>query len=369
MTGHKAAFARLRVVAIDDSNHNPCPSALLWQGRSLTIGKSAACVLDCGDVPLASRCHAILHAAPAGVFLSDTSANGTLALEGGSSITWDVPSLTAAAVDGLPWCEAQMLTDGAAVQLGIGQPVTWLMIVGLHRNDWLAGARAGMSAEINAKGAILLMYEQYGAAATIQEAGALEAVQLGAELNRLPFARTPGSAADGQLHCNDRQRRHARIRDKYGDERQRMPRPAPLHQAFNIFQAAAAAPAATDAACSKSGRHPQERQPKRARGTAKHVKKRSRHQGAGAPGNAKPSRQPPMQPRVLAGQGACEEPVAPVKQQARPSKHAEAAEKENRATAEAEVRTMADGCDPMCQTHRAAGKQRRRQVLGRMGLR
>jgi hypothetical protein len=162
MPGHKAAFARLRVVAIDDSNHNHCPSALLWHGRSLTIGKSAACVLDCGDVPLASRCHAILHTAPAGVYLSDTSVNGTLALQGGSSITWDVPSLTAAAVDGLPWCEAQMLTDGAAVQLLMGQPVTWLMIVGLHRNDWLAGARTGMSAEINAKGAILLMYEQYG---------------------------------------------------------------------------------------------------------------------------------------------------------------------------------------------------------------
>jgi hypothetical protein len=76
-----------------------------------------------------------------------------------------------------------------------------------------------------------------------------------------------------------------------------------------------------------------------------------------------------MQPRVLAGQGACEEPEAPVKQQARPPKHAEAAEKENRATAVAEVCTMADGCDPMCQTHRVAGKQRRRQVLGRMGLR
>lgn len=172
--GHKAAFASLRVLPVvpaaskgSEGEAQAAPighatpsqgqQAALWDGRVLIVGRSAAAALPVA-APLASRCSAVLKAEQSGsVMLTDCSRNGTLVLElpEGTALG---SSITAGQVDALPWASASML-DHTSVELAAGRPT--LLAVGLHRQSWLADAKHSMSAELEEKGAVLLVYQQH----------------------------------------------------------------------------------------------------------------------------------------------------------------------------------------------------------------
>lgn len=189
--GHRAALALLRLLpvaaagqpavqaapqAASKAGQEPpaaAPKALLWRGRSTTAGRSRACALAVPAAPLISAGHALLQTAADGsVWLADTSAHGTLLLplpEGTAALG---AAISGEQLDALPWTTATMLDKGAAVPLAGERPT--LLVLGLHRTDWLAGARDGMAAELAAKGAALLVYERLPGAAPAAAAAAAE---------------------------------------------------------------------------------------------------------------------------------------------------------------------------------------------------
>lgn len=129
----------------------------------MTMGRSKACALAVdASGALLSHCHAVVQGpmADGTVWLTDASTHGTLVLElakGSAAVISD--SITTEQLDALPWGIAAMLDPGAAVALAAARPT--LLVLGLHRADWLAGAREGMGAELTAKGAALLVFQQF----------------------------------------------------------------------------------------------------------------------------------------------------------------------------------------------------------------
>lgn len=187
--GHRAALASLRLLPVAAEGGlapQPAPQpasragqgaatappaapcALIWPGRTTTVGRCRACALAVPAAPLVSEWHALLQPVSSGTaWLVDASRHGTLVLPLPEGAAAPGDSLTAAQLDALPWGTATMLDAGAAVPLDAARPT--LLVLGLHRTEWLAGARDGMAAELAAKGAALLVYERLPGAAPAAE--------------------------------------------------------------------------------------------------------------------------------------------------------------------------------------------------------
>lgn len=137
MLGHKAACARLQLLSEGPSSRE----ALVWNGRKLSCGRSAACALQL-ESPLASRCHLLIEAslaaalspqvlmstaglsqagpkefkstpartqvdaASGSIWLTDSSSHGSLVLEVPSA---EAVGLDASSVGGLRWDQAALL--------------------------------------------------------------------------------------------------------------------------------------------------------------------------------------------------------------------------------------------------------------------
>lgn len=180
--GHRAALASLRVLPVAAEGQPApqpapmagqgaaaslaaAPRALLWRGRTTTVGRSRACALTVETAPLISSSHALLQPASYGtVWLADTSRHGTLLLPLPEGAAAPGAVIAADAVNALPWGNATMLDADVAVPLAAAHPS--LLVLGLNRTEWLAGARSGMAAEVAAKGAVLLVYERLPGAPT-----------------------------------------------------------------------------------------------------------------------------------------------------------------------------------------------------------